>query len=44
MWEVINYFKEKSLKKNWNPKYDELFSILTVDNVDKSIVPFIELL
>ena len=32
------------MKKNWNPKYDELFSVLTVDNVDKSIVPFIELL
>lgn len=44
MWEILNYLREKNKKRNRDPKQEELFSILSVDNADESIMPFIELL
>lgn len=44
MWEILNSLRENKKKKNWHPCYDELFSTLAVNDVDKSIVPYIELL
>ena len=44
MWEVLKFLKESHKKKNWKPYHDELFSTLAEDNVDKLIVPYIQLL
>ena len=44
MWEILKSLRENKKKKNWRAYYDELFSTLSEDNVDSSIVPYIQLL
>ena len=44
MWEYLIENKEKSNKKNWKPKFEELFTVLNEGNEDKDIQIFLHLL
>ena len=44
MWEIFENYRGKNKKKDWKPPYEELFSTLSLDWVNKSIAPYLELL